>query len=117
MKQVLDQAAQRVSCTFDAFADDAANVYIATHQQQRRLARHDAMLKQARWKQWAVRITSDPVRSFPLTTRRLACKVANTCVGLLDDWLWSSLELTLPSLVFLMLSAHSVLDSMSWPVL
>lgn len=85
MKQVLHQATQRVSCTFDAFADDVANTYIATHQQQPRLVRHDAMLKQARWRQWAVRVTSDPVCTCPPATLRLACKVVSSKLLLVTE--------------------------------
>lgn len=63
MQLVLQQAAQRVSCTFDAFSDDLPRAYNELYGRRRQLVRHDAMVKQAGWKQWAVRVTSDPVRS------------------------------------------------------
>lgn len=67
MKHVLDSAAKRVSCTFDAFVDDTVDDYEAIQPAEQRLVRKDAMVKQSTGKQWMVRITSDPVRPHPPT--------------------------------------------------
>lgn len=75
MQEVMDMANKRVSCTFDAFADDLAEQYNAVQHPRPQLLRNDAMLKQSRWQQWAVRITSDPVRSSPCTVCMLASKL------------------------------------------